>query len=83
MKLPYWLCCFLNIGGIQEKIEFLNSSQNRFFSGVCAGAAISKKYPEVGAYNSPWIKSYEHRRVNFFFCSILTFSAVVIFVFVV
>ena len=57
------------LGGIQEKIEFLNSSQNRFFSGVCAGAAISKKYPEVGAYNSPWIKSYEHRRVNFFFAA--------------
>ena len=61
------LASLLQLGGIQEIIEFLNSSQNQFFSGVCAGAAISKKYPEVGAYNSPWIESYEHRsKKNFF-----------------
>ena len=46
---------------------FCNSSQNRYFFGVCASAAIYKKYPEVGAYNSPWIKSYEHRSKNVFF----------------
>ena len=32
-----------------------------FFLGACASAAIYKNYAEVGAYNSSWIKSYEHR----------------------
>ena len=51
----------LLIGGIHEKIDFLNSSQNRYFFFVYASAAIYKNYAEVGAYNSSWIKSYEHR----------------------
>ena len=58
-------CARLNtgsiLGGIQEKIDFLNSSQNRYFFFVYASAAIYKNYAEVGAYNSSWIKSYEHR----------------------
>ena len=52
---------FNKVGGIHEKIDFLNSSQNRYFFFVYASAAIYKNYAEVGAYNSSWIKSYEHR----------------------
>ena len=37
-----------------------------FFLGACASAAIYKNYAEVGAYNSSWIKSYEHRSKLFF-----------------
>ena len=51
----------VELGGIHEKIDFLNSSQNRYFFFVYASAAIYKNYAEVGAYNSSWIKSYEHR----------------------
>ena len=29
--------------------------------GVCPRAGCDKNYAEVGAYNSSWIKSYEHR----------------------
>ena len=55
--------CELRVGGIHEKIDFLNSSQNRYFFlyMLYASAAIYKSYAEVGAYNSSWIKSYEHR----------------------
>ena len=55
--------------GVGEARATCPFGSKRALSGVCSGVAISKKYPEVGAYNSPWIKSYEHRRVNFFFAA--------------
>ena len=61
MELTKSTALALVLGGIQEKIDFLNSSQNRYFFFVYASAAIYKNYAEVGAYNSSWIKSYEHR----------------------
>ena len=40
----------LTIGGIHEKIDFLNSSQNRYFFFVYASAAIYKNYKGAGYY---------------------------------
>ena len=58
--------------GTQKVREAAPRSRNfkireiEFFLGVCASAAIYKNYAEVGAYNSSWIKSYEHRSKFFF-----------------
>ncbi len=35
-----------------------------------------RSIPEVGAYNSSWKESYEHRRKNIFFVVVLPFSPV-------
>ena len=58
---------FVFIRGKSRENRLLQFESKSNFFGVCASAVIYKKYPDVGAYNSPWIKVYEHRSKNVFF----------------
>ena len=68
----------VRLGGIQEKIVFRNSSENRFFWVYVPALQYLRNIPEVGAYNSSWKESYEHRRKNIFVVVVLPFSPVFI-----